>query len=268
MSPPTPRIVVCLKWVAHPGEPHDERFAGMSPADQAALELALLQGESYETGITAITVGPAGADKVLRDALAAGARRVVRVDAPTNVLSADVAAAIAATVPDATWVWCGDYSLDRGTGSVPAFLAGQLLARQALGVIDVTFGGDVVNATRRLDGGRREMLHVTAPAVVSVEGATAHMRRAGLGALRAAGRTPVEVVSPSTPIDVEHAVVRPYRPRARALSAPAGQSALDRLRVLTDSSTASAVRGETVELEPAAAAARIVSALRDWGYLS
>ena len=33
-------IVACLKWVAHPGEPHDERFAGASPADQAALELA------------------------------------------------------------------------------------------------------------------------------------------------------------------------------------------------------------------------------------
>ncbi|MEY4607615.1 MAG: hypothetical protein RLY45_2375, partial [Actinomycetota bacterium] len=27
-------IVACLKWVSHPGEPDDERFAGMSPADR------------------------------------------------------------------------------------------------------------------------------------------------------------------------------------------------------------------------------------------
>ena len=34
-------VIVCLKWVSHPGEPNDERFAGMSPADQCALEFAL-----------------------------------------------------------------------------------------------------------------------------------------------------------------------------------------------------------------------------------
>ena len=41
----------------------------------------------------------------------------------------------------------------------------------------------------------------------------------------------------------------------------------ERLRVLTDAGAASAARGETVVLEPAAAAARIVAALRAWGYL-
>ena len=260
-------IVACLKWVAHPGEPHDERFAGASPADQAALELALGQADALGSTVVAVTVGPPGADKVLRDALAAGVHRAVRIDAPTNAPSADVAAAIAAVVPDARWVWCGDYSLDRGTGSVPAFLAARLQAEQALGVIAVSLDGDSVRATRRLDGGRRELLHVHEPAVVSVEGAVASLRRAGLAALRAAGRAPIEVVVPTTPMRVEAAVVRPYRPRARALAAPGGDDALDRLRVLTDASAASAARGETVELAPADAAARIVRALREWGYL-
>ena len=48
---------------------------------------------------------------------------------------------------------------------------------------------------------------------------------------------------------------------------PARLGVLDRLRVLTDAATASAARGEMVTLQPADAAARIVQALRDWGYL-
>jgi electron transfer flavoprotein beta subunit len=60
--------------------------------------------------------------------------------------------------------------------------------------------------------------------------------------------------------------VRPYRPRARVLPAPSGATALDRLRVLTDSSAAPEP-GETIEAGPAEAAARIIEVLRGWGYL-
>ncbi|MEY4339985.1 MAG: hypothetical protein RLZ14_1835 [Actinomycetota bacterium] len=260
-------IVACLKWVNHPNEPRDERFAGMSAADQSALEFALRQGEATGLPVVAITVGPAGADRVLRDALACGATRALRIDAPTTTEGHDVAAAIAYHAADAHWVWCGDYSLDRGAGSVPAFVAAHLDAQQALGVIHVDLGDRHAVATRRLDGGRREVLKVEAPAVVSVEGATARLRRASLPALRAAATAAIEVVSPATVVHTAEFLVRPYRPRARALAAPAGTDPLDRLRVLTDAAAASAARGETVHLDPAAAAARIVKALRDWGYL-
>jgi electron transfer flavoprotein beta subunit len=260
-------IVVCLKWASHPGEPHDERFSGMSAADQSALEFGLQQAAVLGTGVTVITVGPAGADHVLRDALACGASRAIRIDAPTTVAGTDVATAIADHVAGAQWVWCGDYSLDRGAGSVPAFIAAHLGAEQALGIIAAELQGDGVLATRRLDGGRRELLHVHAPAVVSVEGATARLRRAGLAAVRAAATAPVEVMPATTPIHRAEFMVRPYRPRARELAAPHGASALERLRVLTDASVTSAARGERVHLDPADAAARIVLALRDWGYL-
>jgi electron transfer flavoprotein beta subunit len=126
---------------------------------------------------------------------------------------------------------------------------------------------EVIDATRRLDGGRRELLAVSAPAVVSVEGGTALLRRAGLAALRAALAAPIEVVQPTTPAAPYDAVVHPYRPRARALAAPAGDAALDRLRALTDAGAAASARGEQVTLAPTEAAARIVAALRTWGYL-
>jgi len=261
-------IVACLKWVTHPGEPHDARFAGMSPADQSALEFALTQAAVTSAEVTVVTVGPPAAESVLRDAIACGAHHAIRIDAPAALTSAQVAEAISTAVPSAQWVWCGDYSLDRGTGSVPAFLAASLGAQQALGVIAIESSGDGhVTAMRRLDGGRREVLAVSPPAVISVEGATAHLRRAGLGALRAATQVRVEVRQPASTVHVEDAIIHPYRPRARALAAPRGANPLDRLRALTDAGGAAPAHGESVVLEPAEAAERIVTALRKWGYL-
>ena len=261
-------IVACLKWVTHPGEPHDARYAGMSPADQSALEFALTQSAATGVEVTVVTVGPPSAESVLRDAVACGAHHAIRIDAPAPLKSAQVAEAIYTAARAAQWVWCGDYSLDRGTGSVPAFLAANLGAQQALGVISVELDGDGrVTATRRLDGGRRELLALSAPAVVSVEGATAHLRRAGLGALRAAANAQIEVRRSPSSACVDEAVIYPYRPRARALAAPHGDHPLDRLRVLTDAAGAAPAHGESVILEPPEAAARIVTALRQWGYL-
>ena len=264
-------IAVALKWVAHPGEPDDERFSGMSAADASALEWALRQADDVRrrgraSTVTAVTVGPVGAERVLRDALSRGADHAVRVEAPKGTDSVDVAAAVAQVVAGHDWIWCGDYSPDRGTGSVPAFLAAALDTQQALGCIHATFDGEL-RLTRRLDGGRRELLVATAPAVVSVEGATATLRRASLPAVRAAAVRTLEVRPASTPTRVHDAVAVPYRPRARVLPAPSGDAALDRLRVLTDAAAASAARGETVETTPADAAARILRAVRAWGYV-
>ena len=262
-------IVACLKWVSRPDEPHDERYAGMSAADQSALEFALRQGELLGIEVVAITVGPTGAERVLRDAVACGATRAIRIDAPATTSGFDIATAITHEVPTARWVWCGDYSLDRGAGAVPAFIASLLDAQQALGCVSAELTHDGVRAIRRLDGGRREVLMVRSPGVVSVEGATAPLRRAGLAALRAATSpaAPIATAAASTPVHQMEFVSRPYRPRAQVLPAPHGVSALERLRVLTDAAATASARGEVLHADPAEAAQRIVDALKAWGYL-
>jgi electron transfer flavoprotein beta subunit len=263
-------IAACVKWVAGMPEPGDDRFAGISLADQAALECALRQAATMDDSVCVVTVGPPAAERALRDAIACGAARAVRLhladEQMKHVDSARVATMLATVLADAGSVWCGDYSGDRGTGSVPAFLAAFLSAAQALGVVEVNDLGDWLRVTRRLDGGRRELLRLDGPAVVSVEGAVARLRRAGLPALMAARTAAVEVLAADTPDERHPPVVQPYRPRARALAAPGGPTVLDRLRELTEA-TAAPARGETVHLEPAAAAAHIVAALRGWGYL-
>lgn len=210
-----------------------DEHGGLSAADECALELALRQAEPGR-GVLAVSAGDGAASSVLRQALAAGATRAVLVEVPPGAPSAAVAAALAAEVRDCAWVWCGDHSLDRGSGSVPAFVAGALGVAQALGVAAVVRDGiDELVVERRLDGGRREVLRVRAPAVVSVEAGVATLRRAPLQATIAAGTAPIERRDAAVP-EPAPARRRPYRPRARVLSGPDPQlAALERIAALS-----------------------------------
>lgn len=268
-------IAVCLKWALVGSG--DERYAELSYADQAALEFALLTGAHYGLPVRAVTAGPPKAEKILRHALAVGADEAYRIDLDSDSSSALVARRLAAVVDQCQFIWCGDYSSDRGSGSVPAFLAAELNIGQALGLISVDIAhstSDPLRVRRRLDGGRRELLDVRGPAVLSVEGSAARLRRAPLRATMAAANAPIitsvpieTVSSPSEATGVP--TMQPFRPRPRVIAAPRAASALDRVRQVTDISKGSSEKGrsETLELEPDEAAARILAALRTWNYL-
>jgi electron transfer flavoprotein beta subunit len=257
----------------------DGRWAGLSDADEAALETALGLAERWAGTVVAVGAGPSNVDAVLRQALAAGAAQAVRVDLPAEAPSTSVARALGEVVTDlgATWVLCGAHSLDRGSGSVPAFLAHHLAAAQALGLVsveaEVEAEGDPATpaavVTRRLDQARRERLRVVAPAVLSVEGSVARLRRASLAAALRSESAEIEVTSPSVATAPGAATApttrRAYRPRARALDAPHG-STLQRILELTDAATPR-TPPRLVELDPEAAAAEILQQLREWGEL-
>ena len=264
------RIAVCWKWVSLDREHElDERWAGVSAADEAALEVALCVRDAVgdDAEVVVIGLGPPDADDVLRGALAAGANTLRRIDASTELDSRTVAAALAGQLGDVDLIVCGDYSIDRGTGSVPAFVAAELGIAQALGLVEVDTSapdGEAIRVVRRLDGGRREVLEVAMPAVLSVEGSVARLRRAPLAASLTARSAAVDVVAGphGRPAESE---IHPYRPRPRTLPAPAGDT-LARVRAILDVGGAD-TRAETITLEPAAAARRIVDQLHEWGYL-
>ena len=252
-----PLIVACLRItdLRPTVDPLDgtvsrDRFGvGLSPADAAALEYALRMADTWSGRLVALCVGPASVDPVLRDVAATGAT-VLRV--PTDdggdgrrydeELAADerrVARALAAALAPIgapSLVVCGDRSVDRGTGALPAYLAHELGAAQALGLVDLAAGpdGHSVIATRRLDAGWRERLRVPLPAVCSVEGAGIRLRRASLaGALSASGltvdRSPVVAVA-DEPGMIHVGRTTAYRPRTRVLPAP--RQSDPRLRLL------------------------------------
>jgi electron transfer flavoprotein beta subunit len=268
-------IAVCLKLVdTRPeldasGTIHDPdaRFTGVSAADQAALEWALRCADAWGDDVHVATVGPAAADRILRDALATGAATATRVHLPMGAPSDIVAGALAPLLEQARLVWCGDHSLDRGTGSVPAYLAARLDYAQALGLVDIALDADGpgLAALRRLDGGRRERLRVRSPAVLSVEGSTARLRRAPLAATLRAAAAAISTI-PGPPLaEHAHRPTRPFRPRPRTLPPPERATSLERMRALTDAG-GDVVGGEPVVLDPPAAAERILDSLRAWGY--
>ncbi len=282
VPPIVTRIAVCLQWVDQAPEVDpltgavrtDARTSGLTLADAAALEWARRALDAWGGELVAVTVGPAGADAVLRTALSLGARHAVRVEGPEDGLDASaVARGLAGVLAGADLVWCGDQGAVGGSGAVPALLAHHLGAAPVLGAVEVELAGSgELSAARRLDGGRRERLVATLPAVVSVEGTTARLRRASLADALAAEHQPVDVRA--APVGAVHDVEvrrRPLRPRSRVLGAPVGAESLDRVRQLLGGTgsgpvSSSGGRAAPVVLEPAAAADRILAALQAWGY--
>ncbi len=298
------RILVALKWVAlrpevdpltgiaHP----DPRFSGAGPADTSALEWALRLRDAVGGTVTAATVGPPPAEALLRQALAVGVDHAVRVD-----LSGDHHAGADHADPSSRWVAaelaavaagsdltgkaptgsdlvvCGYASPDRGSGAVPAFLAHELGWPQALGLTGLVVEPDPRGAAhrlvleRRLDGGRRERLALVPPGVLSLEPGP-ELRRAPLAATLTAGSALIEVrparhVPPAAPSVLAR---RPYRPRARVVPAPGGDTR-SRLVHLLGAAPLGAHQGAEAgtggEVSPADAARLVLERLAAWGYL-
>ncbi|MGI5472183.1 mycofactocin-associated electron transfer flavoprotein beta subunit [Streptomyces sp. CA-132043] len=298
----TPRPLIVAVLAPTPGAPagqpsgdgHTEHLtAGVSPADLGALEQALRVSEALGGRCLAVCVGPPATEPALREALAAGADAVLRIEGGSGASPEDppeiahgLHAAFRALpgLPVAAGtdgtpglVLFGDRSPEHGTGSVPAFLAARLHAAQALGLSALTAvrsaAGEpdavpALTAVRRTAHGVRERLTVPLPAVCSVEPGEIRLRRAALPALLTSRTAAVPAVT--VPVGPDHRVqagpVHPYRPRPRPLSPPTAADPRERLRILTGTgarpTTARIVAPET----PAAAAEVLLAELRAHGY--
>jgi len=275
------------------GETTPDRAPGSaSAAGLAALEIALRLREVWHSRVTVATVDTAAADPMLRDALARGADNAIRMQLPPGcemgppgmpaALGA-AADALAAAFAGHPVVLCGDGGHGSGTGAVPALLAARARRAQALGLTSVEPAQQpaTVHVERRLDRGWRERLVVRAPMVLAVEGGTARPRRAPLDAVLAVGSATIAVAGLAATggdgwgggADAtahQHGsgavTILPYRPRARILQAPEGESPLARVLSLLGSG-GERKPPERVDAEPAAAAQQILDKLRGWGYL-
>jgi electron transfer flavoprotein beta subunit len=288
-----PVIVAALSWSWREAEVDpltgavhaNLRDRGPNVPELAALEHALRLAERWDALVVAAAVAPAGADEMLRDALAVGAAHALRVEParwmarprPVGLVGGEreSAAALAEAlrrrygVPDL--VLCGDLAADRATGSFPAFLAASLGAAQALGCVRLEpVDGYALRVHRRLDGGRREVLMVRPPAVVSVEAAGVRLRRAGLPATLARPNAAITVAS--TPAAAAARRIRllgahPYRPRPRELPGPTG-TALRRTLELTGALVERTPPTVLGPLPPGQAADELLGYLRRHGYLA
>jgi electron transfer flavoprotein alpha/beta subunit len=140
-------------------------------------------------------------------------------------------------------------------------------AQQALGIVGMTpsTSAHSLDLLRRLDAGRREIVRVVEPFIVSVEGSMATLRRASLAATLRPSATVVEA-SLTSPSALSLGDFSPFRPRPRTVKAPVGETALDRIKAAT-SANSPQKHSEIVTLTPDDAAQHIVERLTEWGYL-
>jgi len=269
-----PSIAVLLKYVdlrpsTDPltGVVTHDPHGGLSASDQCALELALQIGETEQLPVRAVTAGGPASDAVLRQAIESGATEVLRVDMSPHASSADIATALAAQVGDAHFVIAGDHSLDRGSGSVPAFVAGHLEWAQVLGSAAVMVADGSLHIERRLDRGRREKVVVSAPAVISVDGGLAPLRRGALPRALQSTKAEIPVTTLSHPVEPELGRPEPFRPRPRVLNGPDAHLPT-RQRLLTLSGALTVFDPPRVVVAPAEeAAGELLSFLVARGYL-
>ena len=190
-------IAVCWKWVAADG---DERWAGVSDADRAALEIGLRLAEATDDGVTVVTRRRAGCRR--RAARGAGRRRHAGPCAstpPTGWPARPSPRALAGVVAGAD---VGGVRRRVGRPGqrrrCPAFLAAELGAAQALGLVDVDAAGRRGTASAVRPGASTAAAGRCStsprPAVLSVEGAVAD----GCGGRRC----PAELAARTAPIEV------------------------------------------------------------------
>ncbi|HPF59939.1 MAG TPA: electron transfer flavoprotein subunit beta [Candidatus Competibacteraceae bacterium] len=236
-------IAVCLKYVPDPSTIEADPLTGsidtgrvlymMNPADESALELAL-RLRPPNGAVTVLSVGPVEADRLLQEALAAGADAALRVwdDALGSLKPIITTALLAAALRMKELpglVLCGGHSVDRGSGTVPALLAEHLDWPVATDVTQFVLQSGRIRVQRRLARGARAESEITLPAVLGLETGLAHLRQASLPSLMRVKHTPIPLygledlgLSPQDlhfPAMTLHEIMPP-RPRAQAMFTP------------------------------------------------
>ncbi|UCH57499.1 MAG: electron transfer flavoprotein subunit beta/FixA family protein [Candidatus Bathyarchaeota archaeon] len=178
-------IIVCVKQTPETAEAElrlddsgkSVKTAGlvfeMNEWDEYAIEEALLLKERLGGSVTALTMGPEGADAVLRRCLAKGADRAMwlKDEAFKGSDAYATAKTLHAAIKDLEFdlVLAGTQASDDGYSAVGVILAELLGVPHASMVKNVDVGEGRVIVNRELEGGLEEVVDLGMPAVLTVQ---------------------------------------------------------------------------------------------------
>lgn len=207
----------------------------MSPYDEFAVETALQHREANGGEVTAITVGDAGADKVLKDAKAIGVDHIVRIDCNEALDSNALQSVLAEAVKNmnATVVYCGKSAADTGAGSTGPGLAERLGWASVSNSTAVSFGEQLSVVTPA--GGGNARYAVPLPAVVSCDKGNLKVRKPNVKGIMQAKRAQVDVQSiaaPQSSVTVVSHSMPPAKPAGKSYEG--GAAAADVAKLLRD----------------------------------
>jgi electron transfer flavoprotein beta subunit len=179
-------IVVCIKQVPHPeylGKISLDRATGtinregvpaiINPVDRNALEVALGIRDRFSGRVTVLTMGPPQAQRALEEALAMDADAAVHLCDATFAGADTLATARALAyglrkLQPFDLVFCGEATIDSGTGQVPVQLA-ELLGLPAItGVEGLDFENELAVVVKKIWERGYIKLRAKLPVVIAV----------------------------------------------------------------------------------------------------
>jgi len=181
-------IIVCIKQVPHPeylGKITLDRMRGtinregvpaiINPVDRNALEAALRIRDRFSGRVTVVTMGPPQAKRALEEALAMDADAAVHLcdaafaGADTLATAQALAYALRKLEPF-DLVFCGEATIDSGTGQVPVQLAELLGLPVITGVEELDFENEQTILVKKIWERGYIKLRARLPAVITVTG--------------------------------------------------------------------------------------------------
>lgn len=201
------RLVVLLREVCDPRPPARLTADGygiydrglrriVNPADLSALELALRLAANGRGTVTAVCVGPPRVEEGLRQSLAMGAARAVRVwhsacEGGDAVAGARLLERLLVILTPHL-VLTGNRLADRGDDPVPALAAARLGIPCVSAALGVGLSTDGLKVRRKSDRGARQVVTSRLPSVLLCDAECCEPHYPGQAGLMAAAKAPVE----------------------------------------------------------------------------
>ncbi len=143
----------------------------INPYDEFAIEEALKLTEAHGGEVTIISLGPAGIEKTIREALAMGAHKAIRIH--TEQIPYDplvTAKALTEVLKEGNYdlILMGRQAIDDDHGQIPSLVAQAMNLPCATVVVELTVEGDRATALREVEGGH-EKLSFSLPAVIGAQ---------------------------------------------------------------------------------------------------
>jgi electron transfer flavoprotein beta subunit len=225
----------------------------MNPYDEFAVEEALKIKEKSGGSVTIVCLGPQRATEAIRTGLAMGADKGVHLndDAFEGSDSYGTAKALAAAIKPLSYdlILAGKQAVDEDNAQVFAALA-ELLDISHVSVVtqlDIADDGKSAVAQREVEGGAKEVIQVSLPAVIACQKGLNEPRYASLPGIMKAKKKPIDVVDlGASGLSADEAGVQGAKLKNEKFSLPPEREA-----------------GKILEGEPEEVATQVVKLLRE-----
>lgn len=191
-----------IKWTEHNTINREGVESIINPYDVYAIEAALkIKNSNQNTEITALTMGPAQAESMLRKTIALGVDKAVLISdkkfagADTYATGKTLSRAVQSVLPDFSLVICGQFAIDGDTAQTGPSIANHLNIPQ------ITFVQEIVECTtdyiivkRQADDGI-ETIKAKLPALICVLQSSEEPSRATINGCKHAQKSEIPVLS-------------------------------------------------------------------------